>query len=257
MMSNRLSHLRHEAAEQYRRHKGANADAIDAYLKCGHALIEAKAACKHGEWLPWLKASEVPKRTAQRMSQLAESGLKNDTVTHLGGIGSALQFCAWYKGRFQECPGAWAKFVGPESIPDEEKRDHIPPAIPPAVWLDRITLAQCAFGFAPEPEFAAGLFGFEGPPEWPVRHVTFETCEQCKDTIADYLNEALGIAIAGNLFVALMPTADSKDYRKTAPLSVVGMVSRIIHGGLPNHDCTEQWRFGAMLNLAQPLSAAA
>ena len=94
MKSNRLEHLKHVAAAEYGRHKKATAEAIQAYLNCGAALLEAKESCGHGAWLPWLTASGVPERTAQRMMKLAAEGFKSDTVTDLGGIRAACDFAA-------------------------------------------------------------------------------------------------------------------------------------------------------------------
>ena len=41
-------------------------------IECGSALIEAKALCKHGEWLGWLKSNcSVSERTTQIYMKLA------------------------------------------------------------------------------------------------------------------------------------------------------------------------------------------
>jgi hypothetical protein len=66
-------------------------DSITKALEAGRLLVAAKADCKHGEWLPFLKRASVPERKAQRLIQIAESNLKSDTVTDLG-IGGALRF---------------------------------------------------------------------------------------------------------------------------------------------------------------------
>ncbi len=87
---NRLAHLQAEAAEHYCRHKRASTEAIAAYLAGGAALIEAKAALKHGEWLPWLAETGIPERTARRMMRIARTGLKSATVADLGGVEAAL-----------------------------------------------------------------------------------------------------------------------------------------------------------------------
>ena len=89
-MSNRLAHLQGVATAEYQRHQRASAEAIQAYLDCGAALVEAKAACGHGDWLPWLATAGVPERTAQRMMKLAAAGLKSDTVTYFGGIAATI-----------------------------------------------------------------------------------------------------------------------------------------------------------------------
>jgi len=70
----------------------AEATAIAKALETGRLLVEAKTACAHGEWLPFLDRSGVGERKAQRLMQLARSGLKSDTVTALGGIKAALDF---------------------------------------------------------------------------------------------------------------------------------------------------------------------
>lgn len=56
----------------------------------GNMLIEAKAAVKHGGWLPWLTETGLGVRTAQRYMRIARHGIKSDTVTHLG-INSVLK----------------------------------------------------------------------------------------------------------------------------------------------------------------------
>ncbi len=65
---------------------------VEKSIEAGHALIAAKRECKHGEWLPFLDRAGVHERQARRLMQLAESGLKSDTVSDLGGIKSALDF---------------------------------------------------------------------------------------------------------------------------------------------------------------------
>jgi hypothetical protein len=91
-MSNRLPVL----AEEVRR-LHANAEtaagivAKNAY-ECGHALIEAKALVRHGDWLPFLESAGIAERTAQRWMKVAASLIGSDTVTDLGGIIPALRF---------------------------------------------------------------------------------------------------------------------------------------------------------------------
>lgn len=84
MHSSRLADL----AERIREASAAmNASAIAAAEKAiesGRLLIEAKAECRHGEWLPFLERAGVAERQAQRLMQLGRSGLKPDTVSDLG-----------------------------------------------------------------------------------------------------------------------------------------------------------------------------
>lgn len=68
------------------------AQSIDKLLEAGRLLLSAKEEAKHGEWLPFLKRAGVQERKAQRYMTLARSGLKSDTVTHLGGVKAALEF---------------------------------------------------------------------------------------------------------------------------------------------------------------------
>lgn len=56
--------------------------------RAGDLLIDAKKQCKHGQWLPWLKANvRFTDRTARRYMELAsrwdELGAKTDTVSDL------------------------------------------------------------------------------------------------------------------------------------------------------------------------------
>ncbi len=65
---------------------------LEKSLEIGSQLIEAKAACGHGEWLPFCEKAGIHERQARRLMQLASSNLKSDTVSDLGGIKAALHF---------------------------------------------------------------------------------------------------------------------------------------------------------------------
>lgn len=67
-------------------------ESIDRAIEAGRLLAIARDECAHGQWLPFLKRAGVAERQAQRMMQLARSGLKSDTVSDLGGIKATLQF---------------------------------------------------------------------------------------------------------------------------------------------------------------------
>lgn len=69
-------------------------ESIDKSIDAGRLLVLAKEECGHGQWLPFLERAEVPERKAQRLMQLARSGLKSDTVSDLGGLKAALEFLA-------------------------------------------------------------------------------------------------------------------------------------------------------------------
>lgn len=91
MMAQRLSNRLTALAEDVKTEAEALAAAEHA-LNAGRMLCEAKDACRHGEWLPFLTRAGVHERSAQRWMKLHRSGLKNDMVSDLGGVVSALQF---------------------------------------------------------------------------------------------------------------------------------------------------------------------
>lgn len=84
-----------EVTRSYERMAAAGA------IASGEMLLQAKDACRHGEWLPFLARAGMPERKAQRLMQIAHSGLKPDTVSDLG-IRATLELIA--KRRFPE-PG--------------------------------------------------------------------------------------------------------------------------------------------------------
>lgn len=84
-----------EVTRSYERMAAAGA------IASGEMLLQAKDACRHGEWLPFLARAGMPERKAQRLMQIAHSGLKPDTVSDLG-IKGTLELIA--KRRFPE-PG--------------------------------------------------------------------------------------------------------------------------------------------------------
>src|SRR5689334_18301388 len=62
----------------------ASQEAAKRALEAGRLLIDAKAECRHGDWLPFLDKAGIHERQARRLMQLARSGLKSDTVSDLG-----------------------------------------------------------------------------------------------------------------------------------------------------------------------------
>lgn len=68
------------------------AQSIEKALEAGHLLLTAKAECKHGQWLPFLKRAGVGERKAQRLMKLSASGLNPSAVSGFGGIRGALEF---------------------------------------------------------------------------------------------------------------------------------------------------------------------
>jgi hypothetical protein len=92
MKSNRLTVLAAEVKDKLALSATAERSAIEAAMAAGVALCEARTACAHGQWLPFLDAAGVPERKAQRYMRLARSGLKSDTVSDLGGIKATLRW---------------------------------------------------------------------------------------------------------------------------------------------------------------------
>ena len=101
VLSNVLSDLAERIRQSDEITRSYERMAAAAAINSGELLIQAKEACQHGEWLPFLARAGMPERKAQRLMQLAHSGLKPDTVSDLGIKGS-LELIA--KRRFPE-PG--------------------------------------------------------------------------------------------------------------------------------------------------------
>ena len=83
----------HEAANQ------AAATAIHYAARCGAKLNEAKAQCRHGEWLPWLEGNcRVSHRHAQRYMRLARempeliSNTTDPSHLKLGNLETAIAY---------------------------------------------------------------------------------------------------------------------------------------------------------------------
>lgn len=87
-LSNRLAHLAHEIGAAFGRGRRAVAA---AYAEAGPLLIEAKAECSHGEWLPFLELATINERVAQRAMRLASAGMTVDAIMAAGGVDAALR----------------------------------------------------------------------------------------------------------------------------------------------------------------------
>jgi hypothetical protein len=74
----------------------ASHEMAERALEAGRLLIEAKARCRHGEWLHFLQRAGMHDRQARRLMQLTRSGLRSDTVADLG-VKGALQLIANWK----------------------------------------------------------------------------------------------------------------------------------------------------------------
>ena len=92
--SNHLTELADQVRDAIVASDAAHLTATAKALEAGNLLIAAKEECQHGDWLPFLERAGLGERQAQRLMQLARSGLKSDTVSHLGGIKAALNWLA-------------------------------------------------------------------------------------------------------------------------------------------------------------------
>ena len=70
--------------------------AVQYAAKCGEKLIQAKAACAHGEWLPWLEGNcRVNRNQASKYMRLSKEmpELSNVSSTiHFTGIEAAIAY---------------------------------------------------------------------------------------------------------------------------------------------------------------------
>jgi Protein of unknown function (DUF3102) len=92
ILSNSLTVLADQVRAALEESDAAEKTVIEKALEAGHMLNNAKADCRHGEWLSFLDRSGVPERKAQRFMKLARSGLKSDGVSDLGGITATLSW---------------------------------------------------------------------------------------------------------------------------------------------------------------------
>jgi hypothetical protein len=90
---NRLTDLAERIHSADQKMAAASREASELAPEAGRLLIEAKAECRHGQWLPFLERAGMAERQAQRLMTLARSGLKTDTVSDLG-IRGALEMAA-------------------------------------------------------------------------------------------------------------------------------------------------------------------
>ena len=119
-----LSNVLADLAEQVKATNAASEEAarkgVEKALETGRLLIRAKEACAHGDWLHFLERAGVNERQAQRLMQLARSGLISDTVSDLGGIKGALSFLAgWRLPDFAEALLITSRAVEEESGEEE------------------------------------------------------------------------------------------------------------------------------------------
>ena len=78
-----------KAREARRLGRARSLEAAKVHLDCGSMLVEAKAECRHGEWLPFLRQAGIPERSAQRRMQVARSGMSAEDIVREGGLKGA------------------------------------------------------------------------------------------------------------------------------------------------------------------------
>ena len=93
-----LTTIRPELAPHVEAVRAAAARTAAGVRDLGAALADAKAECRHGEWLPLLAAAGVPERFAQRAMRYAKLLPKYDTVSHLPAPRKLLEEHATEKG---------------------------------------------------------------------------------------------------------------------------------------------------------------
>ncbi|MEQ1955991.1 hypothetical protein [Mesorhizobium sp. CN2-181] len=91
-LTNSLADLAERIREANEASIAAEATAIEKALVAGRLLCDAKEACAHGEWGPFLGRAGVHERQARRLMQIARSGLKADAVSEIGGIKATLEW---------------------------------------------------------------------------------------------------------------------------------------------------------------------
>lgn len=115
MLSNTMADLAERIASISALADASLAAASAAYLEAGVLLCDARERSQHGNWLTFLERARMGERKAQRLMQLARSGLKSDTVSGLGGIKGALDYLAQ---RRLPAPGEMTVVAAGEAKPD-------------------------------------------------------------------------------------------------------------------------------------------
>ena len=69
----------------------ARVEAHRVHLEARPRLVEARGACRRGEWGRLLEAAGLDSRTAADMMMLSKAGLSAERVTELDGVRAALE----------------------------------------------------------------------------------------------------------------------------------------------------------------------
>ena len=90
-LSNYLTALAADVAGDVAAYRRGSIEAHRAYLSGAAKLVEARGACRRGEWGPFLERAGVGSRAAQDMMALARAGVTAERMTELGGVRAALE----------------------------------------------------------------------------------------------------------------------------------------------------------------------
>ena len=90
VLSNWLNELAGRVAGDVAAYKRASTEAHRAYLSAGAALVEARGACRRGQWGVFLAACGLQPAVARNMMQLTRAGLTAEDIGAAGGVQAAL-----------------------------------------------------------------------------------------------------------------------------------------------------------------------
>lgn len=91
VLSNYLTALAADVAGDVATYRRGSIEAHRAYLAGGAKLVEARGACRRGEWGPFLERAGVGTRAARDMMMLSRAGVTAERMTDLGGVRAALE----------------------------------------------------------------------------------------------------------------------------------------------------------------------
>lgn len=212
VLSNVLADLAERVRELDQASIAAELTATEKAMEAGRLLVEAKDGCPHGAWLPFLSRAGVPERRAQRLMQLARSGLKSDTVTDLGGIKAALRYIATCR-----LPGEGKWLIVDRAREDADDQLFAYAVIKPAARQDFFEVLVHATG-------KTNIY-------WPIR----------AGRVWDFIDQKLPIPISERIFVS----SHADNSHTVAPQDATTMI-----GNLPwsyerakgkIQDCTEDF----------------
>ena len=91
VLSNYLTALAADVAGDVAAYRRGSIQSHRAYLSGAAKLVEARGACRRGEWGPFLERAGVTPRAARDMMMLSRAGMTAERMTDLGGVRAALE----------------------------------------------------------------------------------------------------------------------------------------------------------------------